>query len=103
MNATWELTRLSGGKWSHANGSLLLNIRLMVRSNDLNQDWGKNASLKLQGGKMRKFLPHLQIRILLFCAANLKCELYQVDLKKALLHGDLEEEVYMVVQFKTIS
>lgn len=35
------------------------------------------------------------IRFLLSLAANLECPLYQVDVKNAFLHGDLDEEVYM--------
>ncbi|GJV75035.1 transposable element, partial [Tanacetum coccineum] len=39
---------------------------------------------------------HSSIRILLSLVAQLDLELVQIDMKTAFLHGDLEEEIYMV-------
>jgi hypothetical protein len=35
------------------------------------------------------------IRTLISCVANLGWNLFQLDVKNAFLHGDLEEEIYM--------
>lgn len=41
-------------------------------------------------------LAHLEsIRILLSIACSLKIKLFQMDIKRALLHGHLNEEVYV--------
>ena len=46
---------------------------------------------------------HLQVarmsfvRILISCAINSEWPLYQLNIKNAFLHGDLQEEVYMEI------
>jgi hypothetical protein len=37
------------------------------------------------------------VRILVSCAANFGWKLHHIDVKNALLHGDLHEEVYMEI------
>ena len=43
------------------------------------------------------------IRILLSLAANLSCKLQQFDVKNAILHGDLEDEIDMEVPSRLCS
>lgn len=38
---------------------------------------------------------HVSIRFLMTVVVNLDLELEQMDVKRAFLHGDLEEELYM--------
>jgi hypothetical protein len=37
------------------------------------------------------------VRVLISCAANYEWLLYQLDVKNAFLHGDLQEEVYLKI------
>ncbi|GJT56454.1 retrovirus-related pol polyprotein from transposon TNT 1-94 [Tanacetum coccineum] len=49
-----------------------------------------------EGNWMQMVIKHSSIRILLALVAQLDLELVQMDVKTAFLHGDLEEEIYMV-------
>ncbi|GKA90565.1 transposable element [Tanacetum coccineum] len=51
---------------------------------------------KEEGNWMQMVVKHSSIRILLALVAQLDLELVQMDVKTAFLHGDLEEEIYMV-------
>jgi hypothetical protein len=61
-------------------------------------DWWQKAFLKLMGWTIRRRSPNSKYEfylVLLSFLANFDWLLQQLDVKNAVLHGDLEEEVYM--------
>ncbi|PWA94422.1 Retrovirus-related Pol polyprotein from transposon TNT 1-94 [Artemisia annua] len=101
-NQTWELTNLPKGKkaieckWVYAK-----------KEGFPSQDNVRYKAILVAKGCAQKdgidyndiFSPvvkHSSIRILLALVAQLDLELVQIDVKTAFLHGDLEEEIYMV-------
>ena len=68
---------------------------------DTGQDWRPKGTHKPMPLTMRRNLPLLQkkniIRIILSLVTHFGWDLEQFDVKNLLLHGDLEEEVYMEI------
>ncbi|GJT27804.1 transposable element [Tanacetum coccineum] len=101
-NQTWELTNLPEGKkaigckWVYAKkegfpgqDNVRYKARLLAKGYAQKEGIDYNEVFSL-------VIKHSSIRILLALVAELDLELVQMDVKTAFLHGDLEEEIYMV-------
>ncbi|GJX81498.1 retrovirus-related pol polyprotein from transposon TNT 1-94 [Tanacetum coccineum] len=101
-NQTWELTNLPEGKkaigckWVYAKkegfpgqDDVRYKARLVAKGYAQKEGIDYNEVFSL-------VVKHSSIRILLALVAQLDLELVQMDVKTAFLHGDLEEEIYMV-------
>ncbi|KAH9783426.1 hypothetical protein KPL71_009306 [Citrus sinensis] len=102
QNQTWELVKLPkgkraiGNKWVYTKkqGSPNQTIprykaRLVAKSFAQKEDINYNKVFS-------PVVKHTSIRILLALVAEYELELAQLDVKTAFLHGDLEEEIYMI-------
>ena len=101
-NHTWELTNLPKGKkaigckWVYAKkegfpsqDDVRYKARLVAKGYAQKEGIDYNEVFS-------PVVKHSSIRILLALVAQLDLELVQMDVKTAFLHGDLEEEIYMV-------
>ncbi|GJV12794.1 transposable element [Tanacetum coccineum] len=101
-NQTWELTNLPEGKkaigckWVYAKkegfpgqDDVRYKARLVAKGYAQKEGIDYNEVFS-------PVVKHSSIRILLALVAHLDLELVQMDVKTAFLHGDLEEEIYMV-------
>ncbi|GJW86312.1 retrotransposon protein, putative, ty1-copia subclass [Tanacetum coccineum] len=101
-NQTWELTNLPEGKkaigckWVYAKkegfpgqDDVRYKARLVAKGYAQKEGIDYNEVFS-------PVVKHSSIRILLALVAQLDLELVQMDVKTAFLHGDLEEEIYMV-------
>lgn len=99
-NNVWNLELLPngrtaiGGKWHFvikrgANGEVI-KYKARYVAKGYTQQYGRDYS--------ETYSPTVKlstIRCLLSCAAQLKCELYQMDIKTAYLNAPIDEEIYM--------
>ncbi|KAH9793888.1 hypothetical protein KPL71_004697 [Citrus sinensis] len=102
QNQTWELVKLPKGK--RAIGNKWVYTKKQGSSNQTTHRY--KARLVAKGFAQKKgidynevFSPvvkHTSIRILLALVAEYELELAQLDVKTTFLHGDLEEEIYMI-------
>nr|GEY57700.1 retrovirus-related Pol polyprotein from transposon TNT 1-94 [Tanacetum cinerariifolium] len=103
-NQTWELTNLLEGnkeigcKWVYAKkegfpcqDDVHYKVRLVAKDYAQKEGIDYNEIFSL-------VVKYSSIRILLALVALLHLELVQMDVKTAFLHGNLEEEIYMVQQ-----
>ncbi|KAH9657232.1 retrovirus-related pol polyprotein from transposon TNT 1-94-like protein [Citrus sinensis] len=102
QNQTWELVKLPKGKraidnkWVHTKKQGSPNqttprykARLIAKGFAQNEDIGYNEVFS-------PVVKYTSIHILLALVAEYELELPQLDVKRAFLHGDLEEEIYMI-------
>ncbi|KAH9726184.1 hypothetical protein KPL70_008163 [Citrus sinensis] len=102
QNQTWELVKLPKGK--RAIGNKWVYTKKQGSSNQTTHRY--KARLVAKGFAQKEgidynevFSPvvkHTSIRILLALVAEYEFELAQLDVKTTFLHGDLEEEIYMI-------
>ncbi|KAH9717385.1 hypothetical protein KPL71_021793 [Citrus sinensis] len=102
QNQTWELVKLP--KWKRAIGNKWVYTKKQGFPNQTTHRY--KARLVAKGFAQKEgidynevFSPvikHTSIRILLALVAECELELAQLDVKTAFLHGDLEEEIYMI-------
>ncbi|KAH9782773.1 retrovirus-related pol polyprotein from transposon TNT 1-94-like protein [Citrus sinensis] len=102
QNQTWELVKLPKGK--RAIGNKWVYTKKQGSSNQTTPRY--KARLRAKGFSQKEgidynevFSPvvkHTSIRILFALVAEYELELAQLDVKTAFLHGDLEEEIYMI-------
>ncbi|KAH9741104.1 Integrase catalytic domain-containing protein [Citrus sinensis] len=102
QNQTWELVKLPKGKKAIGNKWVYTK-----KQGSPNQSTPRYKARLVAKGFAQKegidynevFSPvvkHTSIRILLALVAEYELELSQLDVKMAFLHGDLEEEIYMI-------
>ncbi|KAH9679582.1 Integrase catalytic domain-containing protein [Citrus sinensis] len=102
QNQTWELVKLLKGKKAIGNKWVYTK-----KQGSPNQSTPRYKARLVAKGFAQKegidynevFSPvvkHTSIRILLALVAEYELELTQLDVKMAFLHGDLEEEIYMI-------
>ncbi|KAH9699706.1 hypothetical protein KPL71_024470 [Citrus sinensis] len=102
QNQTWELVKLPKGKRTIGNKWVYTK-----KQESLNQTTPRYKARLVAKGFTQKegidynevFSPvvkHTSIRILLVLVAEYELELAQLDVKTTFVHGDLEEEIYMI-------
>ncbi|KAH9671777.1 retrovirus-related pol polyprotein from transposon TNT 1-94-like protein [Citrus sinensis] len=102
QNQTWELVKLSKGK--RAIGNKWVYTKKQGSPNQTTPRYKARLVAKRFAQKKgidynEVFSPvvkHTSIRILLALVAEYELELAQLDVKTAFLHGDLEDEIYMI-------
>ena len=102
QNQTWELVQLPKGKMAIGNKQVYTK-----KQRSPNQTTHRYKARLVAKGFAQKegidynevFSPvvkHTSIRILLALVTKYELELIQLDVKTTFLHGDLEEEIYMI-------
>ncbi|KAH9650701.1 retrovirus-related pol polyprotein from transposon TNT 1-94-like protein [Citrus sinensis] len=102
QNQTWELVKLPKGK--RAIGNKWVYTKKQGSPNQTTPRYKARLVAKVFAQKegidynevFSPVVKHTSIRILLALVAEYELELAQLDVKTAFLHGDLEEEIYMI-------
>lgn len=89
---TWKLVDLPPNFKPIVDGFIKSNIMQMAEQRDTKQDWLLRVAIWL-----RVWITTISISIVIALTAINHWNIHQLDVNNAFLHGDLQENVYMIV------